>query len=114
MREEEGLPVYKKALSYLISMVRDKKVFDSHTLFLAEVVFADLLDGANEKPLTYADYRTFIRPKIQSVPQQTENTSKWVCTVCGYTYDGEIPFEELPNDWVCPICGVGKNLFEKA
>ena len=39
--------------------------------------------------------------------------SVWVCTVCGYEYDGEIPFEELPEDWVCPLCGVGKDMFEK-
>jgi len=50
---------------------------------------------------------------------------KWICTVCGYTYDpaegdpanGIEPgtaFEDLPEDWVCPACGVGKDLFEKA
>jgi len=39
--------------------------------------------------------------------------SQWVCSVCGYIYDGDIPFEELPEDWVCPVCGVGKSFFEK-
>ena len=28
---------------------------------------------------------------------------KWVCTVCGYVYEGD----ELPEDYECPICGVG-------
>ena len=37
---------------------------------------------------------------------------KFVCPVCGYVYDGEVPFEDLPEDWVCPLCGVGKELFE--
>lgn len=37
---------------------------------------------------------------------------KWVCVVCGYVYDGEIPFEDLPEDWVCPLCGVDKSNFE--
>jgi hypothetical protein len=27
--------------------------------------------------------------------------------------DGEIPFEELPDDWQCPLCGAGKDVFEK-
>lgn len=36
----------------------------------------------------------------------------WVCKVCGYVYEGDIPFEELPEDWVCPLCGVGKDEFE--
>jgi len=38
---------------------------------------------------------------------------KWVCTVCGYVYDGsEGPFEELPDSWCCPLCGASKAQFE--
>ncbi len=36
---------------------------------------------------------------------------KWVCKLCGYVYDGEIPFESLPEDWVCPLCGAEKSEF---
>lgn len=35
----------------------------------------------------------------------------WVCKVCGYVYEGETPFENLPKDWLCPLCGVGKDEF---
>ena len=42
-----------------------------------------------------------------------ETKEKWVCVVCGYVYDGDVPFEELPEDWTCPLCGVGKDMFEK-
>ena len=49
---------------------------------------------------------------------------KWICTVCGYTYDPVVgdpdngieagtAFENLPDTWICPDCGVGKELFEK-
>ena len=49
---------------------------------------------------------------------------KYVCQVCGYTYDSEVgvpeagiepgtPFEDLPEDFVCPVCGVSKDNFEK-
>jgi len=38
---------------------------------------------------------------------------KYVCTVCGYVYDGSVPFNELPEDYVCPLCGVGKSEFEE-
>ena len=38
---------------------------------------------------------------------------KYVCTACGYEYDGETPFEELEEDYVCPVCGLGKEFFEK-
>ena len=34
---------------------------------------------------------------------------KWVCTVCGYVYEGD----EFPEDYECPICGVGPDQFEK-
>ncbi len=47
---------------------------------------------------------------------------KYVCTVCGWTYDEELgdpdndiapgtKFEDLPEDFVCPMCGVGKEDF---
>ena len=35
---------------------------------------------------------------------------KWVCTVCGYVYEGE----KVPDDYKCPVCGVGANLFREA
>ena len=34
---------------------------------------------------------------------------KYVCTVCGYVYEGD----ELPEDYECPLCGVGPELFEE-
>lgn len=48
---------------------------------------------------------------------------KYVCSVCGYTYDpakgdpdSNIPagtaFEDLPDDWSCPVCGASKDQFE--
>ncbi len=48
---------------------------------------------------------------------------KYVCTVCGYTYDEDLgdedlgiepgtKWEDLPEDFTCPECGVGKEDFE--
>lgn len=48
---------------------------------------------------------------------------KYVCTVCGYTYDEKAgdpdsniapgtTWEEVPEDFVCPVCGVDKSMFE--
>ena len=47
---------------------------------------------------------------------------KYVCAVCGYTYDSEVgdmsldiypgtAWEDLPDDLVCPVCGTGKQDF---
>ena len=44
---------------------------------------------------------------------ETKKNLKWVCTVCGYVYDEETTFEDLPEDWVCPLCGVDKSFFEQ-
>lgn len=49
---------------------------------------------------------------------------KYVCNICGYTYDpaqgdpenGIEPttsFDSLPEGWVCPLCGVGKDQFSR-
>ena len=35
--------------------------------------------------------------------------AKFVCTVCGYVYEGEA----LPADFKCPLCGVGADKFKK-
>lgn len=52
------------------------------------------------------------------------DTTKYVCTVCGYVYDpteGDsegnvspgISFSDLPASWRCPDCGVAKDSFEE-
>ncbi len=49
--------------------------------------------------------------------------AKYVCSVCGYTYDeaegapdvGIAPgtkWDDVPDDFVCPVCGVAKDMFE--
>jgi len=47
---------------------------------------------------------------------------RYVCNVCGYTYDPQAgdpesnvkpgtSFEKLPDDWICPVCGASKDEF---
>lgn len=33
---------------------------------------------------------------------------KWVCTVCDFVLEGE-----LPEDYICPICSETAEVFEK-
>ena len=35
-----------------------------------------------------------------------------ICIPCGYIYQGEEPFESLPEDWCCPDCGSSIKYFE--
>ena len=49
---------------------------------------------------------------------------KYVCDVCGWTYDEAVgdpenniapgtKFEDLPDDFECPLCGVGQDSFSE-
>ncbi len=40
--------------------------------------------------------------------EEEKKVTKWVCTVCGYEYEGE----ELPPDFKCPVCGKGPEVFK--
>ncbi|NBK99075.1 MAG: rubredoxin [Erysipelotrichia bacterium] len=37
---------------------------------------------------------------------------KWICSVCGYVYDGP-DFEAEPDTYVCPVCKASKDKFVK-
>ncbi len=55
-----------------------------------------------------------IKDEPQKQTTKEEKGMKYVCDVCGYVYDGDTPFEQLPDDWTCPLCGVDKSQFSKA
>ncbi len=46
--------------------------------------------------------------KEETPMAEEKKTKKWVCTICGYEYEGE----ELPPDFECPLCGKGVEVFE--
>ncbi len=125
---KDDLPYLQTAMAKIRARVVKKEVFPNNTLFIAEVEDAfEYKKG--EEPLTYYDYRNGFKEKVimayqstkmeekvqranEEASKTTHNKKKWVCTVCGYVYDEDVPFEDLPSDWVCPLCGVGKELFE--
>jgi len=74
----------------------------THTLFVADVTEAKKL--SREPSVTYEYYRKNIKPKPAA-----EATKKkgWLCTVCGYIYEGEV----LPPDFICPVCKHGAEVF---
>lgn len=128
-REFHGLPVLDSCAACLYCRVTEIKDLGTHVLFFCDV--ADAEDGSGTA-LGYSEYQASWKPRVsaafqagpaarKTVPaaENTENKGdkkmdyKWVCEVCGYEYDGTIPFEELPDDYVCPVCGVGKDQFEK-
>lgn len=85
--------------------VTEKIDLGSHTLFIAEVQDAKLLN--DNAPLTYADYQSKVKPKPEG-SKQDKKIVGWRCKICGYVYEGS----DIPEDFVCPLCGHGRDDFE--
>lgn len=77
----------------------------SHTLFIAEVVDAKVLN--DKAPLTYADYQSRVKPKPEKKKEDRKIVG-WRCKICNYVYEGS----ELPADFTCPLCGHDASDFE--
>ncbi len=111
------LPVPDGAMCWFSCRVIDKMETATHTVFLGEVMDADVLKAGT--PMTYAYYHKVLKGKTAAkaptyiAPEAEQTAAKYVCKICGYVYDGKVPFEELPDDWLCPVCGAPKSQFEK-
>lgn len=111
-------------------VISHSKAGNTHTLFVGEVVAAEVLK--QEEPMTYAYYQQVKRgstpktaPSYEAKAKQSdEEMAKYECLICGYVYDPEYgdpehgirpgtPFEKLPDDWTCPVCGASKGEFQK-
>lgn len=93
------------ACSVISGKVVEQTDLGSHTLFIAEVVDAILLN--DKKPLTYADYQDRVKPKPEKKVEDRPIVG-WRCKICNYVYEGS----ELPADFSCPLCGHGPDDFE--
>lgn len=117
--KKEDISVIVDACGYIVCKVIDQMETTTHTVFLGEVIDADVLK--NEEPMTYAYYHKVVKGKspknaptyIAEEKEEQVEEPKWVCSICGYVYDGTIPFEELPEDFTCPICKQPKSVFVK-
>lgn len=116
--EKEGLSVVSDACSYLVCKVINKMETATHTVFLGEVIAADILK--EEEPMTYAYYHKVVKgkspknaPTYIAEEEPVQKEEKWVCSICGYEYRGEIPFEEVSEQFACPVCKQPKSVFIK-
>lgn len=128
---ENGAPiVLDNAVSYMEARVIKEIDVGTHTVFIGEVVNADVV--ARKACMTYEYYHQVKRGTTPAtapsyVPGKIEvktPMAKYRCKVCGWIYDPEkgdsdggiVPgtaFEKLPEDYVCPVCGALKDQFEK-
>ena len=98
-----NLPIYKEAIAYMYLNVHKTFKTNGHHVFVCDVI--DGQSGQIAQPLLYNTY--------QERKNQLTAKGVWYCTVCGYVYDGDIPFEALPEDWLCPLCQQPKSVFIK-
>ena len=128
--ETQAPVVIDNAVAYLEVKVTQEVDVGTHTVFIGELVNADVL--SEEECMTYAYYHlikggTIPKAAPSYIGEEKEvkpKMAKYKCTVCGYIYDPEVgdpdgdvkpgtPFEEIPDDWVCPVCGAEKSEFER-
>ncbi len=130
MGETQAPVVIDNAVAYLEAKVTKEVDVGTHTIFIGELVNADVI--AEKECMTYDYYHqvkrgitpktapSYVEEKKETVPEM----AKYRCTVCGYIYDPELgdtdssikpgtPFREIPDDWVCPVCGAAKSEFER-
>jgi len=128
---QSGAPiVLDNTVAFIDAKVVDSMNVGTHTIFVGEVMDADIL--LDHEPMTYAYYHLIKggkSPKNAPTYQKTEtevegvNVENYKCQVCGYVYnpkngdpEANIPpltsFDELPDDWTCPICNAPKDKFD--
>jgi flavin reductase (DIM6/NTAB) family NADH-FMN oxidoreductase RutF/rubredoxin len=126
-----GAPVVTDyATAYMEVRVNKELDVGTHTMFIGELVDADVL--TEDACMTYEYYHQVKRgttpksaPSYVEKKEEKSGMKKYECTVCGYVYDPEegdpdsgiapgTAFEDLPDDWVCPICGASKEDFREA
>lgn len=102
-RSENGLPVLTKYINAFLSLKVCSEVdLGTHTMFICDVTEAHTVSG--KESLTYSYYHKNIKPKVKA-----DGKKGYVCTVCGYIYEGE----NLPDDFICPLCKHGTEAFKQ-
>ena len=95
-RADNGIAIIhnEQTNGYLSGKVIQSIDLGSHTLFIATVEDGEV--WSDTPSTTYAYYFANIKPKPQPKPKQ----KGWICTICGYIYEGEV----LPDDFICSVC----------
>ena len=94
-RSENGIVyIAEETNSFLSAKVVSMTDLGTHTLFLADVTDGAVL--SEEPSVSYQYYQD----NIKQAPQKTSKKKGFICTVCGYIYEGDT----LPADFICPWC----------
>ncbi len=96
-RSENGLVILPKYINAFMSLKVEQYVdLGTHGMFICSVTESRVIN--KKDTMTYTYYQENVKPK-----PQTEGKKGFVCTVCGYIYEGDV----LPDDFICPLCKHG-------
>lgn len=90
-----GLPVLSGEIANAFFSLEVESYVDlgSHGMFICKVTEATTMSDV--ETMTYSYYHKNVKPK-----PGTSKKKGFVCTICGYVYEGDT----LPEDFVCPLC----------
>ncbi len=101
LRSDNGLIFLPHYINALMSLKVEQYVdLDTHGMFICAVSEARVISDV--ETMTYTYYQENVKPK-----PQTEGKKGYVCKICGYVHEGE-----LPDDFICPLCKHGVADFE--
>ena len=101
-RSDNGLVFLPRYINAFLSLKVEQYVdLDTHGMFICSVTEARVISDV--ETMTYTYYQKNVKPK-----PDTDGRTGFVCTICGYIYEGD----ELPEDYVCPLCKHGPADFE--
>ena len=101
LHSDNGLVFLNKYINSFMSLkVEDYIDIDTHGMFICSITEARVV--SDKETMTYTYYQNNVKPK-----PQTEGKKGWVCKVCGYIHEGD-----LPEDFICPLCKHGVADFE--
>ena len=100
LRSDNGLVFLPRYINSFMSLVVEQYVdLGTHGMFICSISEARVL--SDRETMTYTYYHRHVKPK-----PQTDGVKGYVCTICGYVHEGE-----LPEDFVCPLCKHGASDF---
>lgn len=102
---KNGIPFITQGTnSYISAEIVETRDLGTHYEFLADVTAEISLN--NTPSITYAYYQSNIKPKTA----QTQKKVVYICSICGYVYEGD----PLPEDFICPWCQHDATFFVKS
>ena len=106
-RTENGLALLPRYINSYMSLEVESYIdLGSHGMFICSVTEAAVVSDA--ETMTYSYYHANVKPKPAAVEKTEGGAKKYVCQICGYIHEGD-----MPDDFECPICKHGKEDFEE-